>query len=53
VITLEGGAQSHKIVKVSKAELAQWDSTHDAVGREKVSTTVGRLSDKEAAETTV
>ncbi|KAK0744644.1 amino acid permease-domain-containing protein [Apiosordaria backusii] len=33
VLTLEDGAQSHKVIKVPVAELAEWDATHDAVGR--------------------
>ncbi|KAK3316876.1 amino acid permease-domain-containing protein [Apodospora peruviana] len=28
------GATSHKLVKVPMAELAEWDATHDAVGRQ-------------------
>lgn len=33
VLILEDGAQSHKVVKVPVAELADWDATHDATGR--------------------
>lgn len=33
VLRLEDGAQSHKLVKVPVAKLAEWDATHDAVGR--------------------
>lgn len=33
VVVLDHGAQSHKLVKVPVAELAQWDETHDAIGR--------------------
>ncbi|KAK0730147.1 amino acid permease-domain-containing protein [Lasiosphaeris hirsuta] len=29
----DGAAQSHKLVKVPVEELAEWDATHDAVGR--------------------
>lgn len=33
VLELEGGAQSHQIVKVPIDDVASWDATHDAVGR--------------------
>ncbi len=33
LLVLENGAQSHRVVKVSLAELAQWDASHDAIGR--------------------
>ncbi|KAK4171545.1 amino acid permease-domain-containing protein [Triangularia setosa] len=33
VLALEDGAQSHKVIKVPVAELAEWDASHDAVGR--------------------
>lgn len=33
MLVLENGAQSHTLVKVPVAELAEWDATHDAVGR--------------------
>lgn len=33
VLTLEDGAQSHKVIKVPVEQLAEWDATHDAVGR--------------------
>ncbi|KAK2054985.1 high-affinity methionine permease [Colletotrichum caudatum] len=33
VLDLADGAQSHKLVKVPVAELAEWDATHDQVGR--------------------
>lgn len=33
VLELDSGAQSHSIVKVPLADLNDWDSTHDAVGR--------------------
>ncbi|KAJ4989783.1 high affinity methionine permease [Stagonosporopsis vannaccii] len=33
VITLDSGAKTHKLFKVPIAELAAWDATHDAVGR--------------------
>ncbi|KAL2260309.1 hypothetical protein VTK26DRAFT_5717 [Humicola hyalothermophila] len=32
-VTFEDGAQSHRLVKVPVAEVAEWDATHDAVGR--------------------
>jgi len=32
-VQFEDGAQSHKLIKVPVAELAQYDATHDAVGR--------------------
>ncbi|KAL2015467.1 hypothetical protein VTK56DRAFT_5392 [Thermocarpiscus australiensis] len=32
-LVFEDGAQSHRLVKVPAAEVAQWDATHDAVGR--------------------
>jgi len=31
--TLDSGAKTHKLFKVPVAELAEWDATHDAVGR--------------------
>ncbi|XPS81088.1 hypothetical protein M3J09_013031 [Ascochyta lentis] len=34
LITLDSGARSHKLFKVPIDELAAWDATHDAVGRE-------------------
>ncbi|KAL2148621.1 hypothetical protein VTH82DRAFT_2175 [Thermothelomyces myriococcoides] len=33
VVTFENGAQSHRLIKVPVAEVAEWDATHDAVGR--------------------
>ncbi|KAK1961672.1 high-affinity methionine permease [Colletotrichum sublineola] len=33
VLELADGAQSHKLVKVPVAELAEWDAIHDQVGR--------------------
>lgn len=33
VIVLENGAQSHAVIRVPVAEVAEWDATHDAVGR--------------------
>lgn len=33
VLVLDDGAQSHTLVKVPVAELAEWDATHDPVGR--------------------
>lgn len=33
VIVLEGGAQTHSLIKVPVGELAAWDATHDATGR--------------------
>ncbi|KAL2158694.1 hypothetical protein VTH06DRAFT_4176 [Thermothelomyces fergusii] len=33
VVIFEDGAQSHRLVKVPVAEVAEWDATHDAVGR--------------------
>ncbi|KAB5517455.1 amino acid permease-domain-containing protein [Coniochaeta sp. 2T2.1] len=33
VLVLDNGAQSHQILKVPIEEVAQWDATHDAVGR--------------------
>ncbi len=32
VLVLDDGAQSHRVVKVSVAEVADWDAKHDAVG---------------------
>lgn len=32
-LVLEDGAVSHNLVKVPVAEIAEWDATHDAVGR--------------------
>ncbi|WVQ78135.1 hypothetical protein IAT38_000216 [Cryptococcus sp. DSM 104549] len=34
VIELEGGAVSHKLIKVKLADLAKWDAEHDVSGRE-------------------
>lgn len=33
LISLEGGAQSNRLKQVPNAELAEWDATHDAMGR--------------------
>lgn len=33
VLVLDNGAQSHQIIKIPIGELAQWDATHDVVGR--------------------
>ncbi|KAJ9130961.1 High-affinity methionine permease [Pleurostoma richardsiae] len=33
VVYLENGAQTHKIEKVPKNEVAEWDATHDPIGR--------------------
>ncbi|KAK3682825.1 amino acid permease-domain-containing protein [Podospora appendiculata] len=33
VLRLDDGANSHKLVKVPVAQLAEWDATHDASGR--------------------
>lgn len=33
VLVLDNGAQSHQILKIPIGELAQWDATHDVVGR--------------------
>lgn len=32
-LKLDGGVQSNRLRKVPVAELAEWDSTHDAAGR--------------------
>lgn len=45
VLVLEGGAQSHSLVKVPVVELAGWDATHDALGRR-----VGEEDGSEARE---
>lgn len=34
IITLDSGAKTHKLFKVPIAELAAWDASHDALGRE-------------------
>jgi hypothetical protein len=36
IIGLEGGAQTHRLVKVPNAELQAWDEAHDATGRSTV-----------------
>lgn len=46
VIVLENGEQTHKIVKVPNVEVAQWDATHDAVGREIGGTASERPSER-------
>ena len=33
VVNLGDGAVSHKLLKIPKAELLEWDASHDAVGR--------------------
>ena len=33
VLSLDGGATTHTLVKVPVAQLAIWDSTHDVSGR--------------------
>lgn len=33
VLQLDGGEQSHHLVKVPVQELVEWDATHDAIGR--------------------
>lgn len=45
VIKLDNGAQTHEIKKVPNEELAEFDATHDATGRLKVSSSV--LQDQE------
>ncbi|KAH8890353.1 amino acid transporter [Thozetella sp. PMI_491] len=35
VLQLDDGAQSHRLVKVPVEALADWDATHDVVGRER------------------
>jgi hypothetical protein len=37
VIKLDNGAQTHEIKKIPNEELAEFDATHDAAGRLKVS----------------
>lgn len=34
LITLDNGAKTHKLFKVPVGELAAWDATHDALGRD-------------------
>jgi len=33
VLQLDDGANTHRLVKVPVAELAEWDTTHDHTGR--------------------
>jgi hypothetical protein len=33
VLVLDGGAQTHQIIKVPVDDVSRWDATHDAVGR--------------------
>lgn len=33
VVTLDDGAKSHKLVKVPKSEIEEWDKKHDHAGR--------------------
>lgn len=40
VIKLDNGAQTHEIKKIPNEELAEFDATHDAAGRFKVSSSV-------------
>lgn len=47
VIKLDNGAQTHLIKKIPNEELAEFDATHDATGRLRVSSSV--LHDKEKA----
>ncbi|KAG6364290.1 hypothetical protein INS49_005890 [Diaporthe citri] len=47
VIKLDDGAQTHKIKKIPNEELAEFDATHDATGRLRVSSSV--LHDQEKA----
>ncbi|KAF3764180.1 amino acid transporter [Cryphonectria parasitica EP155] len=37
IIELDGGATSHVLTKIPVSELAQWDETHDATGRQRYS----------------
>lgn len=37
VIVLDDGAQTHALVKVPLHELAEWEATHDALGRKQSS----------------
>jgi len=34
ILQLDDGAQSHKLVKVPISDLQEWDSQHDALGRQ-------------------
>lgn len=47
VIKLDNGAQTHEIKRVPNDQLAEFDATHDATGRLKVSSSV--LNDQEKA----
>lgn len=47
VIKLDNGAQTHKIKKIPNEELAEFDATHDATGRLRVTSSV--LHDQEKA----
>ena len=47
VLSLDGSAATHKLVKVSVKELAAWDSTHDVSGRLIVDRSEKEGSDKE------
>ncbi|KAI8180286.1 High-affinity methionine permease [Colletotrichum sp. SAR 10_75] len=50
VLELADGAQSHKLVKVPVGDLAEWDATHDHVGRplQQVPSVPGSEEEKES-----
>lgn len=33
LVQLDGGVQTHKLVKVPVSQVVEWDATHDATGR--------------------
>lgn len=33
VVILDNGAQTHELIKVPVEDVAEWDATHDALGR--------------------
>lgn len=47
VLDIDGdtGANTHRLVRVPNAELAEWDATHDELGRVRRRTTGGVLSE--------
>lgn len=45
VLELDDGAQSHTLIKVPVNELAQWEETHDSVGRLVSATSVQSVED--------
>ncbi|KAF6814221.1 high affinity methionine permease [Colletotrichum plurivorum] len=53
VLELANGAQSHQLVKVPVVELAEWDATHDHVGRSLRQVSSGLGSEEEKKQVAV